>query len=221
MIFSFSHRKKRMKQLQKKIKMGKIDVKEDDPFELFISATDIRYCYYADTHKILGNTYGMCILQVKMWELTNVLFVMMSGARTMTIMWEKQHQVYVKMDVTGSGSRIWGSFSHKKEGILCLTICFRVSFQAYPILNKALFHVRPLHVCKGRSCFFVFKDFEALTPNLLARSIETVEGGGVILVLLRSLKSLRQLYTMTMVSIWNVCLIFTCFPPGFISMKLF
>ncbi|XP_064600007.1 RNA cytidine acetyltransferase-like [Liolophura sinensis] len=99
-----SHRKKRMKQLQKKIKMGKIDVKEDDPFELFISATDIRYCYYADTHKILGNTYGMCILQ----------------------------------------------------------------------------------------------DFEALTPNLLARSIETVEGGGVILILLRSMKSLKQLYTMTM-----------------------
>ncbi|KAJ8299182.1 hypothetical protein KUTeg_023242 [Tegillarca granosa] len=81
-----SHRKKRMKQLQKKIKSGKLDVKEDDPFELFVAATDIRYCYYAETHKILGNTYGMCILQ----------------------------------------------------------------------------------------------DFEALTPNLLARTIETVEGGGVI-----------------------------------------
>lgn len=53
-----------MKQLQKKIKSGKLDVKEDDPFELFVAATDIRYCYYADTHKILGNTYGMCILQV-------------------------------------------------------------------------------------------------------------------------------------------------------------
>lgn len=42
------------------------------------------------------------------------------------------------------------------------------------------------------------QDFEALTPNLLARTIETVEGGGVIVLLLRSLTSLKQLYTMTM-----------------------
>ena len=62
-IFSCSHRKKRMKQMQKKIKAGTLDVK-DDPFELFIAATNIRYCYYSETHKILGNTYGMCILQV-------------------------------------------------------------------------------------------------------------------------------------------------------------
>ena len=53
-----------MKQLQKKIKSGKLDVKEDDPFELFVASTDIRYCYYAETHKILGQTFGMCILQV-------------------------------------------------------------------------------------------------------------------------------------------------------------
>lgn len=60
----FSNRKKRMKQLQKKIKTGKISVNEDDPFELFVSSTNIRYCYYSETHKILGSTYGMCILQV-------------------------------------------------------------------------------------------------------------------------------------------------------------
>lgn len=54
-----------MKQLQKKIKSGTLDLKKDDPFELFVSATNIRYCYYAETHKILGNTYGMCVLQVK------------------------------------------------------------------------------------------------------------------------------------------------------------
>ncbi|KAL4224487.1 N-acetyltransferase 10 [Mactra antiquata] len=99
-----SHRKKRMRQLQKKIKSGSLDVKEDDPFELFISATTIRYCYYSETHKILGNTYGMCVLQ----------------------------------------------------------------------------------------------DFEAMTPNLLARTIETVEGGGIITILLNSMNSLKQLYTMTM-----------------------
>nr|CAI5852035.1 unnamed protein product [Callosobruchus analis] len=99
-----SHRKKRMKQLQHKIQAGKLSINEDDPFDLFLSSTKIRYCYYAETHKILGNTYGMCVLQ----------------------------------------------------------------------------------------------DFEALTPNLLARTIETVEGGGLIVLLLRSVNSLKQLYTMSM-----------------------
>lgn len=94
-----------MRQLQKKMKSGKMTVNEDDPFELFIASTQIRYCYYSETHKILGNTYGMCVLQ----------------------------------------------------------------------------------------------DFEALTPNLLARTIETVEGGGLVVILLRSMTSLYQLYTMAMV----------------------
>ena len=42
------------------------------------------------------------------------------------------------------------------------------------------------------------QDFEALTPNLLARTIETVEGGGLIIFLLKTVRSLKQLYTMTM-----------------------
>nr|XP_057943861.1 RNA cytidine acetyltransferase isoform X2 [Doryrhamphus excisus] len=99
-----SNRKKRMKHLQKKIKSGTLNLNQDDPFELFIAATNIRYCYYNETHKILGNTFGMCVLQ----------------------------------------------------------------------------------------------DFEALTPNLLARTVETVEGGGIVVILLRSMNSLKQLYTMTM-----------------------
>ncbi|XP_033102621.1 RNA cytidine acetyltransferase-like [Anneissia japonica] len=99
-----SHRKKRMRQLQKKIKNKSLNLNEDDPFELFIAATNIRYCYYSETHKILGNTYGMCVLQ----------------------------------------------------------------------------------------------DFEAMTPNLLARTIETVEGGGIVVILLRTMSSLKQLYTMSM-----------------------
>ena len=99
-----SHRKKRMRQLQKKIKSGTLNLKQDDPFELFVAATNIRYCYYNETHKILGNTFGMCVLQ----------------------------------------------------------------------------------------------DFEALTPNLLARTVETVEGGGLVVILLRTMNSLKQLYTMTM-----------------------
>ncbi|KDE04702.1 hypothetical protein MVLG_04842 [Microbotryum lychnidis-dioicae p1A1 Lamole] len=75
-----------------------------DPFELFVSVTDVRYTYYKDTHKILGQTFSMLILQ----------------------------------------------------------------------------------------------DFEAITPNLLARTIETVQGGGIVVCLLQGMKSLRGLYSMTM-----------------------
>jgi len=44
----------------------------------------------------------------------------------------------------------------------------------------------------------VLQDFEALTPNLMARTIETVKGGGLVVFLMRTVKSLKQLYTMTM-----------------------
>ena len=44
----------------------------------------------------------------------------------------------------------------------------------------------------------VLQDFEAITPNLLARTIETVEGGGIVVLLLKTVNSLNQLYTMTM-----------------------
>jgi N-acetyltransferase 10 len=101
-----SHKKKRMRQIKKQIQRGLLDPNKDDPFELFVSSTQIRWCYYKETQKILGSTYGMCVLQ----------------------------------------------------------------------------------------------DFETLTPNLLARTVETVEGGGVIVLLLRTMTSLRQLYTMTMES---------------------
>ncbi|KAI9352176.1 GNAT acetyltransferase 2-domain-containing protein [Obelidium mucronatum] len=99
-----SHRKKRMNQIKKQIARGQREVDEDDPFELFISSTNIRYTYYKETENILGTTFGMCVLQ----------------------------------------------------------------------------------------------DFEALTPNLLARTIETVEGGGIVVILLKTMNSLKQLYTMTM-----------------------
>ncbi|CAZ85665.1 unnamed protein product [Tuber melanosporum] len=99
-----SHRKKREAKIKKEVKRGIREANAEDPFELFISLTNIRYCYYKETEKILGNTYGMCIIQ----------------------------------------------------------------------------------------------DFEALTPNLLARTIETVEGGGLVILLLKTMTSLKQLYTMTM-----------------------
>lgn len=99
-----SHRKKREAKIKKEVKRGIRDANAEDPFELFVTLHNIRYVYYKETEKILGNTYGMCILQ----------------------------------------------------------------------------------------------DFEAVTPNLLARTVETVEGGGLVLLLLKGMKSLKQLYTMSM-----------------------
>jgi N-acetyltransferase 10 len=43
---------------------GLLDAEKEDPFSLFVSSTNIRYCYYHDTQNILGNTFGMCVLQV-------------------------------------------------------------------------------------------------------------------------------------------------------------
>jgi len=53
-----SHRKKRMKQIKKMSDRGLLTSSKDDPFELFVSSTSIRYCYYKETQKILGNTFG-------------------------------------------------------------------------------------------------------------------------------------------------------------------
>ncbi|KAL8416408.1 hypothetical protein RB596_006822 [Gaeumannomyces avenae] len=99
-----SHRKKREAKIKKEIKRGTREVNQEDAFELFVSLQNIRYVYYKETEKILGNTYGMCILQ----------------------------------------------------------------------------------------------DFESVTPNILARTIETVEGGGLVVLLLKGMSSLKQLYTLTM-----------------------
>ncbi|KAI1770835.1 DUF699-domain-containing protein [Hypoxylon cercidicola] len=99
-----SHRKKREARIKKEIKRGIREANSEDPFELFVSLHDVRYVYYKETEKILGRTFGMCILQ----------------------------------------------------------------------------------------------DFEALTPNTLARTIETVEGGGLVVLLLKGMDSLRQLYTLSM-----------------------
>lgn len=143
-----------MRQLQKKIKTGTLNLNQDDPFELFVAATSIRYCYYNETHKILGNTFGMCVLQV-------------SSSSSAEHQWFQLWLVYLLYD------------------------------------NSSLFCLHKCHV----TCIFdsdllsITQDFEALTPNLLARTIETVEGGGIVVLLLRTMNSLKQLYTMTMVSV--------------------
>ena len=56
------------------------------------------------------------------------------------------------------------------------------------------------------------QDFEALTPNLLARTVETVEGGGIVCLLLRTMNSLKQLYTLNMVSA-SACIHTLCNKP--------
>ena len=83
---------------------GNLDKEEVNQIELFLSSRDIRYSYYKDTHKILGQTFGMCILQ----------------------------------------------------------------------------------------------DFESITPNVLCRTIETVEGGGLVVMLFNTMTSLKQLYSLSM-----------------------
>lgn len=44
----------------------------------------------------------------------------------------------------------------------------------------------------------ILQDFEAITPNTLARTIETVEGGGMVILLLKGMNSLKQLYNLSM-----------------------
>lgn len=60
-------------------------------------------------------------------------------------------------------------------------------------------YYKDTHTVLGRTySVCVLQDFEAITPNLLARTIETVEGGGLIILLLKTVNSLKQLYTMKM-----------------------
>ena len=44
----------------------------------------------------------------------------------------------------------------------------------------------------------VLQDFESITPNVLCRAMETVEGGGAIVMLFNTLTSLKQLYSISM-----------------------
>ena len=96
-----------MREIKKLISRGLYDKDGENPFDLFVSSTEIRWCYYKDSKNILGQTYGMLVLQ----------------------------------------------------------------------------------------------DFESITANLLCRTIETVEGGGIITILLKNMTSLKQFYSMVMVGL--------------------
>lgn len=99
-----SHARKKMKKIKKLQNKGLYEPNEENAFDLFISSTDIKYCFYHETQRILGNTYGILVLQ----------------------------------------------------------------------------------------------DFEAITPNLLCRTIETIQGGGMVIFLFNNMASLKQLYTISM-----------------------
>uniref|UniRef100_A0A914LUH3 tRNA(Met) cytidine acetyltransferase TmcA N-terminal domain-containing protein n=1 Tax=Meloidogyne incognita TaxID=6306 RepID=A0A914LUH3_MELIC len=147
-----SHRKKKIKELKKKKQAGLAQPKTDDSFEQFILSTHINYCYYSESQRILGNTFGMAVLQG---------FFLLFFRKNFF----PKRKFFLK-------------FSKNRERRPTLYLLFLLS---------------------GPFSFFSFPtDFEALTPNLLARTIETVEGGGLIVLLLQNMHSLKQLYTLTM-----------------------
>jgi N-acetyltransferase 10 len=59
MIF-LSHGRKRAK----KIAAGKLEVSEESLFDAFRVATTIHGRFYSESHAMLGQTYGVCVLQV-------------------------------------------------------------------------------------------------------------------------------------------------------------
>jgi N-acetyltransferase 10 len=59
-----THRKKRMKKLKRDKARGMTSTSDSsDNFELFVGSTDINWCYYKDSHRVLGSTVGMLVLQ--------------------------------------------------------------------------------------------------------------------------------------------------------------
>ncbi|KAK1444783.1 N-acetyltransferase 10 [Babesia gibsoni] len=99
-----SHQRKRHKAQKKLAYRGMYDEATEDPYEVFLRTTEIRYCYYKESQKVLGQTFGLLVLQ----------------------------------------------------------------------------------------------DFEALTPNVLCRTVETVQGGGLVILLLNTMSSLNNLYEISM-----------------------
>lgn len=62
----YSHKKKRQKQIKKLMQRGLLDPEKVDPFQLFLETGGLTHCLYKDSERILGNTFGMCVLQVKL-----------------------------------------------------------------------------------------------------------------------------------------------------------
>jgi len=48
-----THQKKRIKEVKNMQAKGLYDENVDDPFDLFVSSTEIRYTYYKESHKFI------------------------------------------------------------------------------------------------------------------------------------------------------------------------
>ncbi|KAG5503868.1 hypothetical protein JIQ42_07386 [Leishmania sp. Namibia] len=102
--FGSTGKKQQERRARLEVKGGLSTEATKEAFQTFLAQTSIRFCKYRETHKILGQTFGMAVLQ----------------------------------------------------------------------------------------------DFEAINPNTLARTMETVKGGGLVVIIFRAMRSLRQLYTIAM-----------------------
>ncbi|EAA16455.1 hypothetical protein [Plasmodium yoelii yoelii] len=69
----FTSKKKRFREMKKKIKKGTFDTQIDNNFDSFLNNANIRYCFYKETQNILGKTYSMCILQDFSYITPNIL----------------------------------------------------------------------------------------------------------------------------------------------------
>ncbi|KAL6497538.1 hypothetical protein OROHE_027167 [Orobanche hederae] len=101
------------------------------------------------------------------------------------------HYMVGKADVKSRPTVLWCYKEISREtramqrGLLDVTGC--ITYCCYEDSKRVLGNT--FRIC-------ILQDFEALTPNLLARTIETVEGGGLIILHLPSLTSLTSLATM-------------------------
>ncbi|MPC34372.1 RNA cytidine acetyltransferase [Portunus trituberculatus] len=57
------HSRKHLKKLEKNISSGKCDISKENAFDLFLLSTPVKYCAFQDSHRLLGNTFGMCVIQ--------------------------------------------------------------------------------------------------------------------------------------------------------------
>ena len=60
-----SNSQKRSNQLKEKVKKGYYNPLVDDQVCHFLETGSVSYCKYKDTERILGKTFSMCVLQVK------------------------------------------------------------------------------------------------------------------------------------------------------------
>lgn len=63
-LFVCSHKQKRSKQLKRMRERGQLDPDKLDAFSRLLDVGRVTHCLYKDSERILGNTFGMCILQV-------------------------------------------------------------------------------------------------------------------------------------------------------------